>query len=192
MANLEKSLGGLTSMTPEDRTRRENELYTQTFEPMKKSISDAWTIQGGKIDAANLRRGGGNSGKMRADQMGVKAGMSDDIASAAGNARMAARNSVLQEVASTRADQQALGQLMNTLWQNRVGSSGVNRIAPDTSGYDTARMIGTNLGDKDSWLSKSLPTAWQGVKSLLGGGTSTPNISSGVINKAGNLLQQIV
>ncbi len=69
---------------------------------------------------------------------------------------------------------------------------GVNRIAPDTSGYDTARMIGTNLGDKDSWLSKSLPTAWQGVKSLLGGGTSTPNISSGVINKAGNLLQQIV
>jgi len=173
MANLEKSLAGFSTMTPEMRAKQEETLYSQTFKPMQKSIEDAWLVAGGKIDAANLRRGGGQSSKMKADQLAVKAGMASDVASASANARMAARNSVLNEAASARADQAALAAMMDTLWKNRLSSSGVNRIAPDTSGYDAARMIGTNLGDKDSWLSKSLPSAWQGIKGLLGGGMSS-------------------
>lgn len=170
MSNIEKALARLTAGTG-DTAGREEAIYGEQYGAAARGISDAWMKYGGKIDAANLRRGGGQSSRMAADQSAVKAGMSKDLAGASATARQLARATVMDEAAQARADQQALAQLYGTLQAARQGGSTSTTIAPNTTGLDTAAAIGSALGDKSSWLNTTgLPAAWRGISGLFGGG----------------------
>lgn len=176
MSNIEKALQRLTAGTG-DTAAREEAIYGEQYGAAAQGISDAWTKYGGAMDAKNLRRGGGQSSRMLADQQGVKAGMSKDLAGAAVTARSAARATIMDETNQARADQQALAQLYKTLQNARQGGSTTTNVGANTAGLDTAAALGSALGDRGSWLNTTgLPSAWRGISSLFGGGSEAkPN-----------------
>lgn len=176
-------MAGMRGMTPEQQQAFIAEQQQAYFDPMKRSITESYAQNMGRMNSAYLRGGMAGSSKMMSDNQELARATAGQLGSAQAQARQMGEQSFFgrdqNRMANLGANQSIWGQMAGQrLNESDRWSSGTStNRGPDTTVASGMGMLGYGMTDPNSYYNKrgGFGGMFSGVKSLFGRGGNRPN-----------------